>query len=65
MSMEIISDSRCDAKGCNELICTGDLCYCQSCYQELLDRIEELEKEIEKLTSPSDLAIAARKMGGI
>ena len=27
----------------------GDLCYCESCYQELLDKIAILEKEIERL----------------
>ena len=48
MSIEIISDSKCDATGCREILHSGDACYCQACYQELLDRIEELEKELEK-----------------
>jgi hypothetical protein len=48
MSIAIISDSQCDAKGCRDRLHDGDACYCQSCYQELLDRIKELEKEIER-----------------
>jgi len=47
MSIEIISDSHCDATGCRMLIHDGDSCYCKFCYQELLDRIQELEKEKE------------------
>jgi len=47
MSIEIISDCQCDATGCRARIHEGESCYCQSCYQELLDRIQELEKEKE------------------
>jgi hypothetical protein len=64
MAIEITSGSQCDATGCRATLHIGDSCYCESCYQELLDEIAELKKEIENLTSPSPLAIAARKMGG-
>ena len=47
MSIEIISDCQCDATGCRARIHEGESCYCQSYYQELLDRIQELEKEKE------------------
>jgi hypothetical protein len=54
MSIEIMSDSHCDAIGCRTLICTDDACYCQACYQELLDHIQELENELAKFQEESD-----------
>ena len=54
MTIEIISDSHCDVPGCRTLICTDDACYCQSCYQELLSRIQELEDELIKEREVAD-----------
>jgi hypothetical protein len=48
MSIEIISDSRCDAKGCGIPIDIGDNCYCKNCYRELLGRASDLERDLEK-----------------
>lgn len=39
----------CDAKGCGASISTSDSLYCQSCYDELLSKIEKLESEFENL----------------
>lgn len=49
MAIEIESISQCDATGCRTTLHSDDGCYCSSCYQELLDKITELKKEIEKL----------------
>ena len=46
MSIEITAT--CDAKNCRNRIDYGDECYCVECYSELLKRIEELERELEK-----------------
>lgn len=39
----------CDARGCLSSISCGDSLVCQSCYDELLTKIESLEETISKL----------------
>lgn len=37
----------CDAQGCNHTIGNGEKVYCEDCYEELKNRVTELEEENE------------------
>jgi len=54
MSIQAISDSRCDGKNCGERLDDGSVCYCGSCYRELQNQIDELTAEIENLQAEID-----------